>query len=89
MSYQQNVHRRLPNDEQFNLPKGKSSYAFQKKAWRNVCRGPYEENKEIINEALAGDIAKRQLQGLALVASQDFNELYKQRLPSPEKIEGY
>jgi hypothetical protein len=76
MSGQQNVHWSLPSDEQFNLAKGKYSFALQKKACRNVCRVPYEENKEIINETLAGDIAKRQLQGLVLGASQDFNEFY-------------
>lgn len=88
MAYQapgsQDLH---PMDAVLNLPRERFSYGVRRMVAKEVARASFDEVVEIVHDYTGAQIAKRQVEELAVRAAQDFDAFYEQREPAVERTE--
>jgi hypothetical protein len=70
---------RAPLDGVLNLPPDHYSHGVRRMIAKEVARASYDEVSELIYDYSSAKIAKRQIERLALAASQDFDAFYALR----------
>ena len=68
-----------PMDGSLNLPKEMFSFGIRRLVAREVARASYDEVVELLRDVTGADIAKRQVEELAMRAAQDFDAYYERR----------
>lgn len=88
MAYQQPGSQDLhPMDASLNLPRERFSFGIRRMVAKEVARASFEEVVEIVHDYTGAQIAKRQVEELAVRAALDFDEFYEQRVPAAEPSE--
>jgi hypothetical protein len=86
MAYQapgsQDLH---PMDAVLNLPPERFSYGIRRMVAKEVARASFDEVVEIVHDYTGAQIAKRQVEELAVRAALDFDAFYEQREPAVER----
>lgn len=83
LAYQSAGHDDLhPMDASLNLPKELFSFGIRRLVAKQVAHASYDEVVELIRDVTGTDIAKRQVEELAVRAAQDFEAFYEQRQPA-------
>ena len=70
---------RFPLDRQLNLPADLYSHPLRRRVLEEAHDRAWDRSVERVEHTTGGHVPKRQAQGLALKATQDFEEFYKQR----------
>jgi hypothetical protein len=68
-----------PLDAVLNLPPDHYSHGVREMVAKEVARASYDEVSEIIRDYSGAEIAKRQIEELAVVAAKDFDAFYELR----------
>lgn len=68
-----------PLDALLNLPRDHYSHGVRRMVAKEVARASYDEVSELIHDYSGAQIAKRQIEELALAACQDFDAFYAMR----------
>jgi len=83
MAYQAPGARDLhPMDAALNLPPELFSHGVRRMVAKEVARASFQEVVEIVRDYGGAEIAKRQVEELAVRAAQDFEAFYEQREPA-------
>jgi hypothetical protein len=73
-----------PLDAAMELPEEKYSYEVQRIVAEEAARASFDEVVELVKKQSGADVPKRQVEQLAIRASGDFDEFYRDRLSSPD-----
>jgi hypothetical protein len=76
-----------PMDAALNLPRELFSHGVRRMIAKEVARASFEEVVEMVRDYGGAEIAKRQVEELAVRAAQDFEAFYEQRDPPHEPTE--
>ena len=76
---------RAPLDAVLNLPPDHYSHGVRRMIAKEIARASYDEVSELIKDYSSAKIAKRQIERLAVAASQDFDAFYELRRCEREK----
>ncbi len=70
-----------PLDASLKLPRELFSHGIRRMVAKEVARASFDEVVEIVHDYSGSQIAKRQVEELAVRAAQDFDAFYEQRAP--------
>ena len=73
-----------PLDAAMELPEEKYSYEVRRIVAQEAARASFDEVVELVKKQSGADVPKRQVEQLAIRASRDFDEFYRDRLCRPE-----
>jgi hypothetical protein len=76
-----------PMDAALNLPRELFSHGVRRMVAKEVARASFDEVVEMVRDYGGAEIAKRQVEELAIRAAQDFEAFYEQREPAQEPAE--
>ena len=77
-----------PKDESLQLPEKSFSYELQKRLVKASVQGPFDEAVKGIEEYTGATISKKSVEDIVKEAPSDFDDFYKQRVPSPDAETG-
>lgn len=72
-----------PTDRTLNLPAGKHSHGLRERIAREAALCSYDTTVEMVRHGTGQSLGKRQVEGLAVAASKDFNPFYARQGSGP------